>query len=272
MTAGAPLSSPAAGQRARRLPAAMSPRHQDFAEVTLRPLAARFFAGEAPRDLAGELYETIHGWAKGQARAQCAGLPAHADRGEVVSQVLRLAWEACVRIDWTRYESWPALLERKVAHGRVEAARAEDWLSRRERVYRRRFQREVAQREQQSCRPLTETERAEAAAAIAPESSRVDWAKALLAARHPSTVGEVPETIGGIDLDEEVEGRMLGELRARRLGEWLAVLDAQDSRLADDLRAWSRTSESPERTLPNRLARRVEPYAPLLLGMLAEAA
>jgi len=271
MTAGDSFSSVTA-HRARRGRRAMSPRHPEFAATVLRPLAARYFGGGPQRALAVELYEFIHHWASGQARSQCAGLPAHADRGEVVSQVLRLAWEACLRIDWTRYETWPALLERKVAHGRIEAARSEDWLSRRERVYRRRFQREIALREQQSCRPLTEAERADAAAAVAPESNRVDWAKALLAARHPSTVGEVPETIDGVDLDEEVEGRVLGELRARRLGEWLAVLDAQDHRLADDLRAWSAAAESPERALPNRLARRVEPYAALLLGMLAEAA
>ncbi|MGD9701847.1 MAG: hypothetical protein AB7Q42_18615 [Acidimicrobiia bacterium] len=249
----------------------MSPRHPDFAATVLRPLAARFFAGEAQRDLAVELYETVHLWASGQARAQCAGLPAHADRGEVVSQVLRLAWESCLRIDWTRYESWPALLERKVAHARIEAARSEDWLSRRERVYRRRFQREIALREQQCRRPLTAAEREDAAVAVAPSSSRVDWAKALLAARHPSTVGDVPETIDGIDLDEEVELRVLSEIRARRLHEWLAVLAEHDQRLADDLRQWGAGGESPERTLPSRLARRVEPYAALLLGMLSEA-
>jgi hypothetical protein len=270
MTAGGATPS-LATQRTRRGRGVMSPRHPEFVVTILRPLAARFFAGEAQRELAVELYETIHHWASGQARAQCGGLPAHADRSEVVSQVLRLAWESCLRIDWTRYESWPALLERKVAHGRIEAARSEDWLSRRERVYRRRFQRELAVREQQHGRPLTPVEREDCASAVAPSSSRVDWAKALLAARHPSTVGEVPETIDGVDVDEEVELRMLSEIRARRLQEWLAVLAVQDQRLADDLQQWSASGESSDRGLPSRLARRVEPYAPLLLGMLAEA-
>lgn len=270
MTTGTrPISMAAHRQRRARL--VVSPRHPDFAATVLRPLAARFFAGETQRDLAAELYEIVHFWASGQARAQCAGLPPHADRGEVVSQVLRLAWESCLRIDWSRYESWPALLERKVAHGRIEAARAEDWLSRRERVYRRRFQGETARREQELRRPLNPTEREATALAVAPSSSRVDWAKALLAARHPSTVGDVPDTIDGLDLDEQVEIRVLGEIRARKLGEWLDVLSEHDQRLVDDLREWSAAGESSERALPSRLARRVEPYAPLLLGMLSEA-
>jgi hypothetical protein len=250
----------------------MSPRHPDFAETVLRPMAARYFAGESAQALAAELYDAIHPWASGQARAQCAGLPAHADRGEVVSQVLRLAWESCVRIDWVQYVTWPSLLERKVAHARIEAARSEDWLSRRERVYRRRFQREIARLEQVQRRPLNESERAAAAAAVAPTSTRVDWAKALLAARHPSTVGEVPDTMDVAHLDDEVETRLLGEIRAKCLREWLAVLAVQDRRLADDLAAWCASADSPERALPARLARRVEPYAPLLLGMLWEAA
>ena len=99
----------------------------------------------------------------------------------------------------------------------------------------------------------------------------MDWAKALLAARHPSTVGDVPDTIDGLDLDEQVEIRVLGEIRARKLGEWLDVLSEHDQRLVDDLREWSAAGESSERALPSRLARRVEPYAPLLLGMLSEA-
>ena len=52
------------------------------------------------------------------AAAQCCGLPAHADRNEILSQVFRLTWEACLRIDWTRYPAWPVFLE---AQGKVSA-------------------------------------------------------------------------------------------------------------------------------------------------------
>ena len=272
MAVAAPPGRATAAPRRRSPAGAMSPRHPEFASTVLRPLAARRRAGADERLLAEELFDAVHPWACSQARAQSAGLPSHADRGEVVSQVMRLSWEACLRIDWTRYESWPALLERKVNHARAEAARAEDWLSRRERVYRRHFQREVARREQEHRRPLSEGEREDVARSVAPHSNRVDWAKALLAARHPSTVGEVPDAADDVDLDEVVEERVVGEIRAMRLRQWLHVLAEHDRRLADDLCRWSVTADSTDRILPARLARRVEPYAPLLLGMLWEAA
>lgn len=273
MTAMA-VAVPVTGALRRARPAiqVMSPRHPEFTSAVLRPLAARHGTGESERRLVEELFEIIHQWAASQARAQSAGLPPHADRCEVASHVMRLAWEACVRIDWTRYESWPALLERKVSHARTEAARAEDWLSRRERVYRRRFQRELARREQELGRPLSGAEREEVARAVAPPSTKVDWAETLLAARHPSTVGEVPDAPDDLELDEEVELRIVGRIRAQRLRDWLDVLAAQDPRLVDELSRWTRATDSADRVLPARLARRVEPYAPLLLGMLWEAA
>ncbi|HEY7628083.1 MAG TPA: hypothetical protein VH761_13495, partial [Ilumatobacteraceae bacterium] len=106
-------------------------------------MAERWRAGESERDLADELYAQLHPWALAFAGSLSAGLPAHADRNEVLSQVLRLTWDACRRIDWQRYAAWPAFLESKVRRARIEAARNDDWLSRRERVRRRRFQGEV---------------------------------------------------------------------------------------------------------------------------------
>jgi hypothetical protein len=250
-----------------------SPRQPGFVDEILVPLAARAAAGEDRRTLVDELYEHhVHPWAMRQARAQVVGLPPHADASEVVSQVLRLAWEACLRIDWERLESWSTLLERKVSHARTEAARTDDWLSRRERVYRRRFQRAVAQSEQQRHRALTPDERVEIAATVAPSSARVDWVKELLAARHPSSVADVPDEVLGDDVGLEVETRLLDAERARCLRAWLAAIALQEPRLADDLLRWCDTTDSGDRVLPVRLARRVEPFAPLLLGMLWEAA
>jgi hypothetical protein len=249
----------------------VTPRHPRFVDDVLRPLARRAAAGEDPHRLAEELYETaVHPWALAQARAQCRGLPAHADANEVTSQVLRLAWEACLRMDWQRVESWPALLERKVAHGRVEAARAEDWLSRRERVHRRRYQRAVLDQEQRVGRTLTQAECLDVATDVVPASKRVDWARELLAAKHPSTVAQLPEVAAGRDIATDVEERLLAAERADRLHDWLAVLARQDPRLAEDLLRWGGADEDRNRALPVRLARRVEPYTPLLAGLLME--
>ena len=228
-------------------------------------------------DLSIELFDTVHPWAVSVAAAQSRGLPANADRNEIVSQVWRLTWESCLRIDWTRYAKWPVFLETKVGRARVEAARCNDWLSRRERVRRQRFQGELARREQLEQRSLTGIERRAAAEAMAPSSNRVDWTTTLLASRYPSTDADVPEpapTAAGspLSVEDEVEGTELGGIRHRCLTEWLGVVDARNHDLAADLSRWSDSNDSPNRDLPARWAHRLEPYTPLLLAMLGDAA
>ncbi len=122
-------------ERRRRGPGvAPSPRHPDFTAEVLEPLVMRHIAGESDHALSMELYNLVHPWALSFAAAQSANLPAHADRNEVLSQVRRLTWESCQRIDWTRYAAWPTFIETKISRARIEAARCDDWLSRRERV------------------------------------------------------------------------------------------------------------------------------------------
>jgi hypothetical protein len=254
------------------MPATQSPRHPDFVRVVLEPLALRHLAGEPDHDLSIALYNSIHPWAIAFAGSLSAGLPPHADRNEVLSQVLRLTWDACRRVDWTRCAAWPTYLESKVSRARIEAARSDDWLSRGERVRRRQFQGEVARREQIEQRSLTDGERRSVATAVAPSSTRVDWASALLSSRHPSTVADVPDTTDGATLEEQVERRELGGIRVRCVTEWLMMLSAQNESLAAELARWAELNESGDRDLPARLAHRLEPYTPVLLAMLGEAA
>ncbi|MEY2401326.1 MAG: hypothetical protein QOJ08_1437 [Ilumatobacteraceae bacterium] len=253
-----------------------TPRHPDFVEEVLRPLALRRDNGLPDADVSLELYNLVHPWALAFAAAQSSGLPAHADRNEVLSQVLRLTWEACLRIDWARYDAWPAYLESKISRARIEAARCDDWLSRRERVRRRRFQGELARREQLVQRSLTDCERRAVASAVSPTSTRVDWVKSLLDSRHPSTVAQVPDIHGSTDdvitVEDQVERRELGGIRVRCLTNWLTIVAAENQGLATDLSQWSQLSESADRDLPARLAHRLEPYTPLLLAMLGDAA
>ncbi len=279
LTSQAEPSAPAAADCAgpvfherRRMPATQSPRHPDFVAVVLAPLARRWLAGESEHDLSVELYNSIHPWAIAFAGALYSGLPAHADRNEVLSQVLGLTWDACRRVDWSRYPAWPAYLESKVSRARIEAARCDDWLSRRERVRRRRFQTEVARREQVEQRSLSDAERHVVASSVAPSSTRVDWAKALLDSRHPSTVAEVPDITDDTTLEEQVERHELGGIRVRCLTEWLTMLAGENENLAAELARWAELNESGDRELPARLAHRLEPYTPVLLAMLGEAA
>jgi hypothetical protein len=266
------LGSKRWADRTERRVMVMSPRHPGFVQSVLEPMAERYGAGESGRELSAELYEVLHPWAMALARAQLAGLPAHADRSEVISQVLGITWDACRRIDWTRCHEWPAFLESKVGRARVEAARSDDWLSRGERVRRRRFQCELARLEQSAGRRLDPTERREVASAVAPSSSRVDWAKLLLACRHPSSVGNVPDMSNDEDVEDQVEAREMAAIRARCIYEWLAIVGTQNQCLAADIQQWTASNETGINELPARLAHRIHPYTPLLLAMLGEAA
>lgn len=218
----------------------------------------------------------VHPWAMSFAKSQSAGLPAHADRNEVLSQVLRLTWDACLRIDWSRYETWPNFLDTKVGRARIEAARSDDWLSRQERVRRRWFQGETARREQVEQRTLTERERFAVANTLTPNSTPVDWVQSLLTSRHPSTVADVPDATytsadDSVTTEDQVEDRELGGIRVRCLAEWMTIVATENQQLATDLSQWSELNES-HRDLPARLAHRLEPYTYLLLSMLGDAA
>ena len=259
-------------QERRRMPATQSPRHPDFVGVVLEPLARRWRAGESEHDLAVALYNSIHPWALAFTGSLYSGLPAHADRNEVLSQVLGLTWDACRRVDWSRYPAWPSYLETKVSKARIEAARCDDWLSRRERVRRRHFQSEVSRQEQLEKRSLTDDERFVVANAVAPSSTRVDWAKALLNARHPSTVADVPDVLDESTVEDQVERHELDGIRVRCLTQWLTMLADQNENLAADLTRWAELNELGDRELPARLAHRLEPYTSQLLAMLGEAA
>jgi hypothetical protein len=254
------------------MPAYQSPRHPDFVHVVLEPMAARHAAGESDHSLSVALYTQLHTWALAFANSLYSGLPAHADRNEVLSQVLQLTWDACRRIDWDRYEAWPAFLESKVRRARIEAARADDWVSRRERDRRRAFQTELARREQVAQRGLTVQERTQLAAEVAPSSRRVDWTKTLLDARHPSTMADVPDAADEATLEEEVEEHELRAIRAACVARWLQMLSEENAGLARELQKWSALNEGADRRLPARLAHRLEPYTPALLALLDEAA
>ena len=65
------------------------------------------------------------------------------------------------------------------------------------------------------------------------------------------------------------------ELRRIRTGcltDWLAILKDRNEPLAADLAKWLSVNENGDRDLPARLAHRLEPYKPLLLAMLGDAA
>ena len=72
-------------------------------------------------------------WARHHAAGAARHLPPWADRDELTSQVLGAVWHCCQRFDPDRAGEWGALLWTRVRGARLDAARTDDPLSRRQR-------------------------------------------------------------------------------------------------------------------------------------------
>jgi hypothetical protein len=112
-----------------------------------------------PSDPADQLFEALWPWAQRTARAQAARLPPGADRDAVYGETLWEVFQAVRRIDWQRYDVWPALLKARLHAAWSAAARAEDPLTRGERQARTAYLAGVDAETQRLGRSLTAAER-----------------------------------------------------------------------------------------------------------------
>lgn len=129
------------------------PFDRAWVETGLRTLAE-----QTPR-APDQLLEVLWPWALRTARAQAARLPAGADRDAVYGETLWEVFQAVRRIDWQRYDVWPALLKARLRAAWSAAARAEDPLTRGERQARTAYLAGVEAETQRLGRSLTAAER-----------------------------------------------------------------------------------------------------------------
>ncbi|MBY8882667.1 hypothetical protein [Actinacidiphila acidipaludis] len=113
-------------------------------------------SGRSAGDL---LLEVLWPWALRTARTQAARLPPGADRDGFQGQILWEVYQAVRRIDWQRYDVWPALLKARLRAAWSAAARAEDPLTRGERQARTAYLAQVEAETQRLGRTLTSAER-----------------------------------------------------------------------------------------------------------------
>ena len=83
---------------------------------------------------------------------------------------------------------------------------------------------------------------------------------------------DVPDVVDASTVEDEVEDHELSRIRTGCLNEWLAIVKERNEALAADLAKWLAVNDFGDRDLPARLAHRLEPYTPLLLTMLGDAA
>lgn len=136
-----------------------SPFSAEWRETELAALAARAEAGEDQDDLRSELLQRLWPWAQRLADREARKLPVGSDADDTRSHLLTAVWQATRQIDWDRWDTWPALLLRRVRGARVDAARNDDVVSRRDRLVLNRVEAEVAACERQRGASLSSNER-----------------------------------------------------------------------------------------------------------------
>ncbi|MEU6483300.1 hypothetical protein [Streptomyces sp. NPDC046887] len=244
---------------------AADPFRRSWVDTELRALAEEANArGEgARRELTDRLLETLWPWALRTAQAQAARVPAGADREAVRGEVLWEVFQAVRRIDWRRYEVWPALLKARLRNAWTGAARAEDPLTRGERRARTAYLRYAEAETQRLRRTLTATERAEIVRRFLPRggTSPVLLGRGLLAA------GPAPDTRAVREADQDpavlLQRRWLGQA----VRDWVAH-DLPPG-LAREVAALLDRDEGDR--LTRSLLHRIRPYAAALHSRLDSA-
>jgi hypothetical protein len=173
------------------------PSRSDFAnpfasgwiETGLRPLAVRARSGEQLEQVAGELLRQLWPWANRAAEAMARRLPPGADLDALRSEVLWEVFQATRRIDWDRYDTWPALLRDRLRNAWSSAARAEDPLTRGQRAARRAFLAAEEAAIHRTGQALTPAERDRLAVSVSPhgETGPVLLGRAIVAPLPPTS-------------------------------------------------------------------------------------
>ncbi len=229
----------------------VDPFDPHWAAAELGALAARAAAGEDPDRLRAQLLHDLWPWAIRVANRAAARLPASADRNTTRSEVLLAVWQATQRINWDQATTWPAMLRQRIRGAQVDAARADDTLSRRLRQAQLQLSREVASLEQAQGRHLSTREQSELAVSMWPRS-RPEWMAYVLR-----------EEVGSFDSDWSDTRRSLSPeehcLEAERRESVRAWVHRLPPTLATDVVAWL-GQPKPRATLPARLRARLTPY------------
>lgn len=241
----------------------IDPFDRRWVSAALGALVQRAESGERLSELREELFVSLWPWALRYADRVARRLPSGADADETRSRILAAMWEATQRFEPSLAGGWPSLLKQRLVGARIDAARHDDRLSRRDRAALSAANEAIAVAEQHHGRHLRSTERDAiirrclATRGATPFASRVgDLSRAAhqSPAHCDGQTGSVPE-MGDSRQDPE-RLAMDGEVR-EALSHWLA--DDLPVELSRRVVAWWQ-SEATRDVVPDSLARQLRPY------------
>ncbi len=242
----------------------LSPYLPEFQTEVLDPLVARAKVGAPSDRLANDLYSALHPWLTRFIARKSRNLPATADLGEIESRVHEAALLACRSLDWNRTETFGPLLRMRVEGAVIEAARHDDWLSRRHRKMLNVFRAEVDDEEQKLRRNLDDEEKREIARKLAPEGARINWESDLQRQFAPTGWSEAFDNQmrdpNGSPEDACMEGEYVAIIR-----EWL---DSLPNGVGDDAYEWAMSHVDGHRGAPRPIMRKLKRYVPDLMEKL----
>ena len=235
------------------------PTSELFVGTVLVPLVARHAKGECDHLLRDELLLEVLPWVREQVKQNVRKIPTNADPSNVSSHMHEAAYQAVARLDWLQFETWPMYLGALVRRAAQEAARHDDYLSRQQRVLRKRFRSACVAAESKLQRQLLSSERRSIASDIA--EGRQDLIDSLVIGWHPQEFADVPDSYSDQISTEDCVEQAFAQQRVRY---WL------DNELPANVRQmvldWLSLPRS--KVLPQRLEKQLQPYVLSLLNAI----
>jgi hypothetical protein len=217
----------------------------------------------AARSVNDQLLEALWPWALRTAGAQAARLPPGADRDAVHGEILWEVFQAVRRIDWQRYDVWPALLKARLRAAWSAAARAEDPLTRGERQARTAYLARVEAETQRLGRMLTSAERYAIARRLRPSggTAPVVLGRRLLSSTGgPGDPGTIVQAATAAPADDDPAALLQRAWLRRAVRSWVAHDLPAD--LRGEVSALLERDEADH--IGHALLRRLAPYATAL--------
>lgn len=230
----------------------------------MEPLKARSLVGAPSERLANDLYAALHPWLTRFIARKSRNLPATADLGELESRVHEAALLACRSLDWNRTETFAPLLRMRVEGAVVEAARHDDWLSRRHRKMLNVFRAEVDEQEQKLGRNLDDAEKREIARKLSPDGARINWESDLQRQFAPTGWTEAFDN-SMKDPNGSPEDSCLNDEYVAIIRNWLDSLPDGVGQAAYE---WASAHVDGHRGAPRPIMRKLKRYIPQLMEQL----